>query len=155
MKFITNLDLQYTDNCFLKIICILNTLLIANFDIFQYLGIHVQFFKWPFCINLKFSFLATYVICKRKQNDPEKMSSNYQRYSVVMLSRPCSYRVVNCVKEYNRFTRKKINWVVQFVTIFFQFPQQSNATFKFWCKKSVPEDIFRGCSDWNKRDVPT
>lgn len=44
-EFITNLDLQYADNCFLKIICTLNMILVANLDVFQYLGIHVQFFR--------------------------------------------------------------------------------------------------------------
>lgn len=66
-------------------------------------------FAGPVCIKLKFWFLETYIIHKRMQTDPDKMSSNYQRYSVVLSSRPCSYRVVNCVKEYNPFTGRKIN----------------------------------------------
>lgn len=85
------------------------------------------------------------------------MSSNYQRYSVVLSSRPCSYRVVNCVKEYHPFTRRKINWVVQFVVwvFFFQFPhswqmEPSNSGVIRWCLK-----IFFMCilAAWSKRDV--
>lgn len=42
------------------------------------------------------------------QTDPDKMSSNYQRYSIVLSSNPCSYRAVNYVKQYNPFARRKI-----------------------------------------------
>lgn len=73
-------------------------------------------FQMPHVCENKLQFLATYII-QRKQ-DPDKMSSNHQRCSGVLSARPGSYRIVNCVREYNSFAKRKINWIVQFVIIF-------------------------------------
>lgn len=118
IEFIAKVPLSYTDKFFLKIICLLNMILIANLDIFS-VSQHLRTVLQETCLyKTQILVFGNWCNAQRKQSDPDKMSSNFQSYSVVLSWRPCSYRVVNCVKEYNPFTRRKVNWVVQLVIIF-------------------------------------